>query len=70
MQNKVSVKNRGSFAKKLDGGGRKIKDMDLEEMLLEWITLQRSKNLHECHGNLFKGKPGYMQRKKLLVRAK
>ena len=23
----------------------KIKDMDLEEMLLEWITLQRSKNL-------------------------
>ena len=28
-----------------DGGGRKIKDMDLEEMLLEWITLQRSKNL-------------------------
>ena len=70
IQNKVSSKNRGSFAKKLDGGGRKIKDMDLEEMLLEWITLQRSKNLHECHGNLFKGKPGYMQRKKLLVRAK
>ena len=30
--------------------------MDLEEMLLEW--------------NLFKGKPGYMQSKKLLVRAK
>ena len=28
-------------------------------MLLEWITLQRSKNL-ECQGNLFKGKPGYM----------
>ena len=23
----------------------KIKEMDLEEMLLEWITLQRSKNL-------------------------
>ena len=23
----------------------KIKDTDLEEMLLEWITLQRSKNL-------------------------
>ena len=34
-QNKVSSKNRGSFAKKLDGGGRKIIDMDLEEMLLE-----------------------------------
>ena len=45
IQNKVSSKNRGSFARKLDGGGRKIKDMDLEEMLLEWITLQRSKNL-------------------------
>ena len=45
IQNKVSSKNRGSFAKKLDGGGRKVKDMDLEEMLLEWITLQRSKNL-------------------------
>ena len=28
-------------------------------MLLEWITLQRSKNL-ECQGNLFKGIPGYM----------
>ena len=40
IQNKVSSKNRGSFAKKLDGGGRKIKDMDLEKMLLEWITLQ------------------------------
>ena len=39
-KNKVSSKNRGSFAKKLDGGGRKIKDMDLEKMLLEWITLQ------------------------------
>ena len=45
IQNKVSSKNRGSFAKKLDGGGRKFKDMYLEEMLLEWITLQRSKNL-------------------------
>ena len=44
IQNKVSSKNRGIFAKKLDGGGRKIKDMDLEEMLLEWITLQRSNN--------------------------
>ena len=40
IQNKVSSKNRVSFAKKLDGGGRKIKDMDLEKMLLEWITLQ------------------------------
>ena len=36
IQNKVSSKNWDSFAKKLDGGGRKIKDMDLEEMLL-WI---------------------------------
>ena len=45
IQNKISSKNRGSFAKKLDGGGRKIKDMDLEEMFLEWITLQKSKNL-------------------------
>ena len=45
IQNKVSSKNRGSFAKKLDGGGRKIKDMVLEEMVLEWITLQKSKNL-------------------------
>ena len=45
IQNKISSKNRGSFAKKLDGGERKIKDMDFEEMLLEWITLQRSKNL-------------------------
>ena len=35
IQNKVSSKNHGSIAKKLDGGGRKIKDMDLEEMLLE-----------------------------------
>ena len=33
------------FWKKLDRVGRKIKDMNLEEMLLEWITLQRSKNL-------------------------
>ena len=69
IQNKVSSKNRGSFAKKLGGGGRKIKDMDLEEMLLEWITLQRSRT-YECHRNLFKRKPGYMQRKKLLLRAK
>ena len=45
IQNKVSSKNWGSFAKKLDGGGRNIKDMDLEEMLLEWIILQRSENL-------------------------
>ena len=45
IQNKVSSKNRGSFPKKLDGGVRKIIDMDLEEMLLEWLTLQRSKNL-------------------------
>ena len=45
MQNKVSSKNRGSFEKKLDGGGRKMENMDLEEMVLEWITLQRSKNL-------------------------
>ena len=45
IQNKVSSKNRGSFAKKQDGGGRKMKDMDLEEILLEWITLQRSKKL-------------------------
>ena len=45
IQNKVSSKNRDSFAKKLDGGRRKIIDMDLEEMLLEWIILQRSKNL-------------------------
>ena len=36
IQNKVSSKNWGSFAKKLDGGGRKIKDIDLEEMLL-WM---------------------------------
>ena len=62
-QNKASSKNRDSFATKLDGGGRKIKNMDFEEMLLEWI-------IYECHGNLFKGKPRYMQRKKLLVRAK
>ena len=45
IQNTVSSKNWSSFAKKLDGGGRKIKDIDLEEILLEWITLQRSKNL-------------------------
>ena len=45
IQNKFCSKNQGRFAKKLDGGGRKIKDIDLEEMLLEWITLQRSKNL-------------------------
>ena len=35
IQNKVSSKNLGSFAKKLDWGGRKIKDMNLEEMLLK-----------------------------------
>ena len=35
IQNKVSSKNRGSFAKKLNGGERKIRDVDLEEMLLE-----------------------------------
>ena len=45
IQNTVNSKNRGSFAKKLEGSGGKIKDMDLEEMLLEWITLQRPKNL-------------------------
>ena len=45
IQKKVNSKNGGSFAKKLDRGGRKIKDMDLEEMLLEWMTLQRSKIL-------------------------
>ena len=45
IQNKVSSKNTGSFAKKLDGGGRKIKYIDLEEMFLEWISLQRSNNL-------------------------
>ena len=45
IQNKISSKNWGSFTKKLDRGGRKIKDMNLKEMLLEWITLQRSKNL-------------------------
>ena len=38
-------KKSRQFCKKLGGGGRKIKDMDLEEMFLEWITLQRSKNL-------------------------
>ena len=42
IQNKVSSKNQGPFAKKLDGGGRKIKDMILEDILLEWITLQKS----------------------------
>ena len=50
IPNKFCSKNRGRFAKKLDGGGRKIKDIDLEEMLLKWITLQRT---YECHGNLF-----------------
>ena len=45
IQNKVSSKNRDGFAKKLYGGGRKIKDIQLEEMLLDWITLQRSKDL-------------------------
>ena len=50
IPNKICSKNRGRFAKKLDGGGRKIKDIDLEEMLLKWITLQRT---YECHGNLF-----------------
>ena len=45
IPNKVSSKNRGSFAKKVNGGGRKIKHVDLEEILLEWITLRRSKDL-------------------------
>ena len=27
LQNKVSSKNRGTFVKKLDGGGKKKKDM-------------------------------------------
>ena len=45
IQNKVSSKNRGSFAKKLDGGRRKTKDIDVEEIVLQWVTLQRSKNL-------------------------
>ena len=39
QKTKICSKNRGSFAKKLDEGGRKIKDMNLEEMLLEWATL-------------------------------
>ena len=37
-RNFADSKNQDSFAKKLDGGGRKTKDMDLEEMHLEWIT--------------------------------
>ena len=45
IQNKVSSKNRDSFAKRLDSGERKIKDMDLEEMLLDRIALQKSNNL-------------------------
>ena len=49
IQNKVSSKNQSIFAKKLGEGGRKIKDMDLDKMLLEWITLQRSKKLRVSH---------------------
>ena len=45
IQNKVSSKNWGSFAKKLDGGGRKIKDMDLEEMLLWMDNFTKIKEL-------------------------
>ena len=32
--------------------------------------LYKDQRFYECHGNLFKGMPGYMQKKKLLVRAK
>ena len=71
IQNKVSQKNQGSFGKKIDGGGRKIKDKCLEEMLLEWITLQRSKNL-QVSQKLIQRKAGMyaeekMQKKKLLA---
>ena len=45
IQAEVSSDYRGSFAKELDGDGKKIKDKDLEEMLFEWINLQRSNNL-------------------------
>ena len=45
IQNKVSSKNWGSFAKKLDGGGRKIKDIDLEEMLLWMDNFTKIKEL-------------------------
>ena len=69
IQNKVSSENRGSFAKKLDGGGRKIKDMDLEEMVLEWITLQKSKNLRVSQ-KLIQRKSRIYAEEKLPIRAK
>ena len=69
IQNKVSSENRGSFAKKLDGGGRKIKDMDLGEMVLEWITLQKSKNLRVSQ-KLIQRKSRIYAEEKLPIRAK
>ena len=45
IQNKVSSKSRGQSSKRLDGAGRKIKDLQLEETFIERITSQKSKNL-------------------------
>ena len=69
MQAEVSSDYRGSFAKELDGDGKKIKDKDLEEILFEWINLQRSNNLRVSQ-KLIQRKARIYAEEKLLVRAK
>ena len=38
-------KHRGTKQRRLDGGGRKIKDEDMEKTLLDWILELRGRNV-------------------------
>ena len=67
---KLVQKIEAVFAKKLDEGRRKIKDTDLEEMLLEWITLQRSKNLQVSRKLIQRKARIHAKEKAAIVRAK
>ena len=67
---KLIQKIEAVFAKKLDGGRRKIKDTDLEEILLEWITLQRSKNLQVSRKLIQRKARIHAKEKAAIVRAK
>ena len=54
----LAKKERGQLKKKqLDGGGRKASYKDMEEILFDWVTELRSRNL-------------YVSRRMIVVRAK
>ena len=63
INEKSKAKSKGKLSKRLDGGGKKLQVVGLEQNVLEWISDQRSKDLRVSRKQIMRKAKQYAEKK-------